>query len=127
MSQLCDTCIQVESHQRISDSQGGFLGTLDNEDLFGRSVCNIGDLNGDGITDIAVGAEWDDDGGPRKGAVWILFLNSDGTVGSFQKISETQGNFTGVFTSSPELFGVSVANLGDLDGDGIVDQALHHY
>ena len=119
-----NSCLSVLDHQKISDVQGGFLGSLDNEDLFGRSVCNIGDLNGDGITDIAVGAEWDDDGGTRKGAVWILFLTSDGTVGSFQKISETQGGFTGVFTSSPELFGVSVSSLGDLDGDGIVDLAV---
>jgi hypothetical protein len=29
-----------------------------------------------------VGAARDDDGGADRGAVWILFLNSDGTVKS---------------------------------------------
>ena len=123
-AQLCEDYIQVTNQQKISATEGNFQGALSNEDLFGRSVCSLGDLNGDGVTDIAVGAEWDDDGGNNLGAVWILFLNTDGTVDSFQKISETEGNFTGVFTSSPELFGVSVANLGDLDGDGIVDLAV---
>ena len=102
-SQLCEEYIQVTSQQKISDTDGDFQGTLSNEDLFGRSVCEIGDLNGDGVTDIAVGAEWDDDGGTRKGAVWILFLNSDGTVDSFQKISETFQDFQKHFRNSPNF------------------------
>ena len=39
-----------------------------------------GDLNGDGVTDLAVGANYDDDGGREQGAVWILFLGADGIV-----------------------------------------------
>ena len=49
-------------------------------DYFGESVENIGDLNGDGITDMAVGAWGDDAGGSNRGAVHIMFLNN--TVGS---------------------------------------------
>ena len=48
--------------------------------LAGISAAAIGDLDGDGITDLAVGAGYDDDGGADRGAVWILFLNPDGTV-----------------------------------------------
>ena len=51
------------------------------------------DFDGDGITDLAVGAYRDDDGGTDKGAVYILFLNDDATVKSYQKISDTAGNF----------------------------------
>jgi len=47
---------------------------LDNDDTFGFSVANLGDLNGDGVNDIAVGAQADNDGGSNAGAVWILFL-----------------------------------------------------
>ena len=36
-----------------------------------------GDLDGDGIGDIAVGALGDDDGGLNRGAVWVLFLDED--------------------------------------------------
>ena len=52
--------------------------------------------------DLAVGADRDDDGGFDRGAVWVLFLNTDGTVKSHQKISDTQGNFTGILDDSDE-------------------------
>jgi len=110
----------VKSDQKISDTQGSFTGGLNNGDFFGVYVDSLGDLDGDGVIDIAVGAHLDDDGGTNTGAVWILFLNSNGTVKSFQKISSTEGNFTGVL-GIEDRFGISVNNLGDLDGDGIVD------
>ncbi len=110
----------VQSHQKISDTQGNFTATLEFEDYFGCSVTNICDLNGDGIIDIAVGTYRDDDGGANKGAVYILFLNSDGTVQSHQKISDTQGGFSGVLNND-DFFGISVATIGDLNWDGVVD------
>ena len=88
----------VLSHQKISATKGGFTGELDDVDRFGVSVASLGDLNGDGIGDLAVGARLDDDGGTppnaNRGAVWILFLNADGTVDHHQKISSTEGGFT---------------------------------
>jgi hypothetical protein len=113
----------VKSYQKISDTEGNFTGTLDNEDRFGFSLANIGDLDGDGVTDLAVGANADDDGGSDHGAVWVLFLNDDGTVKSHQKISDTEGNFTGVLSPAGN-FGGSLAVLGDLDGDDILDLAV---
>ena len=64
---------------------------LEEKEQFGYTISSIGDLNGDGVNDIAVGAYHDDDGGYNTGAVYILFLNSDGTVKSHQKISSTEG------------------------------------
>ena len=113
----------VDSHQKISDTEGGFTGVLDNSDVFGASVENMGDLNGDGVEDLALGVMRDDDGGSDRGAVWILFLNADGTVDSHQKISDTEGGFTGVLDNS-DVFGASVENMGDLDGNGVEDLAV---
>jgi hypothetical protein len=110
----------VKQHQKISDTEGGFTGILDNIDGFGNSVAGIGDFDGDGIGDIAVGAFLDDDGGSDRGAVWILFLNSDGTVKSHHKISDTEGGFTGTLADN-DHFGISVAGLDDLDGDSVSD------
>jgi len=113
----------VKSHQKISDTQGNFTGVLDNWDQLGCSVASIGDFDGDEVNDIAVGAVWDGDGGSGRGAVWILFLNADGTVKGHQKISDTQGNFTGTLWNGAGL-GSSSSNIGDLDGDGIIDIAV---
>ena len=112
----------VLSHQKISDTEGGFTGELDDSDLFGISAASLGDLDGDGVGDLAVGAAFDDDGGNGRGVVWVLFLNTDGTVKSHQKISDTEGGFTGLLDDG-DLFGSSVASLGDLDGDGVGDLA----
>ena len=113
----------VNSQQKISGVAGNFVGPLADGDTFGASVANIGDLNGDGITDLAVGANNDDDTGPQSGSLWILFMNANGTVASEQKISGTQGGFGGALNAS-DFFGISVANLGDLDGDGVTDLAV---
>ena len=119
----CLSCIDVESHQKISDTEGNFTGILDNGDFLGRSVDSIGDFDGDGVTDIVTGAFADDDGGTDRGAVWLMFMNIDGTVKTSQKISSTQGGFTGVLSSN-DYFGISVASIGDLDGDLITDIAV---
>ncbi|MBD3377434.1 hypothetical protein GF406_20570, partial [candidate division KSB1 bacterium] len=114
---------QVSSHQKISDLEGNFAGVLDDYDHFGTPCASIGDLDNDGTEDLAVGAYYDSDGGYRRGAIWILFLNSDGTVKGFQKISDTEGNFTGDLDDS-DYFGFSCSAIGDLDGDGNTELAV---
>ena len=112
----------VINGQKVSDTDGGFSGTLDDGDFFGSSIAGIGDLDADGIEDIAVGAIGDDDGGIDRGAVWILFMNADGTVRFEQKLSETSGNFNGGLNDN-DHFGSALAGIGDYNGDGIIDIA----
>ena len=110
----------VKEHQKISDTEGSFEGVLDDGDTFGRSLIGLGDLDGDGINELAVGVHHDDDGGQDRGAVYILFLNQDGTVKEHQKISDTKGNFDGVLDDGDE-FGSAIDSIEDFDKDGIND------
>ena len=110
----------VSSHQKISDTQGSFTGTLSDDCRFGSSVTNIGDVDNDGVTDIAVGAPYDDDGGTDRGAIWVLLMNTDGTVSSHQKISDTNGGFSATLADN-DKFGFDIAPLGDIDNDNVPD------
>jgi hypothetical protein len=112
----------VKRTSKISSTQGGLTGPLRSNDEFGRSVASLGDLDGDGIIDLAVGAPADGTGGARRGALWILFLDANGGVKRDVKIASGTGGFTGNLEDL-DWFGFSLANLGDFDGDGVVDLA----
>src|SRR5574341_1037255 len=57
--------------QKINEFNGGFTGPLHHDDYFGWSLAPLGDLDGDGLADLAVKTE-----GPKR--IWILFLNANG-------------------------------------------------
>jgi hypothetical protein len=113
----------VSEFGEISEGAGGFSGDLDSGDQFGGACVSVGDLDDDGVQDVAVGAPGDDDGGANAGAVWILFMNANGTARDQQKISATAGGFSGSLAAG-DLFGWSLEALGDLDGDGAPDLAV---
>lgn len=69
--------------------------------------------------DLAVGSPLENEAGNlSQGALWILFLNADGTVKAERRIAATSG-FGGLH--SGDRFGQGIATLGDLDGDGAVE------
>jgi hypothetical protein len=113
----------VRGHAKVSRTQGGFPAGLGNVDRFGSAVAALGDIDGDGTLEVAVGAEYDDDGGFNRGAVWIVSLDAAGAVAATRKISQTSGGFTGVLRDS-DRFGNALASVGDLDGDGIGELAV---
>ncbi len=87
----------------------------------------MGDVDGDGVSDLAVGADGDDDGflqpgAPNEGsgAVWLLFLEPDGSVAGHQKLSDVAGGFDADLDSW-DSFGAGLAALGDFDGNGVPD------
>lgn len=99
-----------------SGADGALLLTLDGgspEDLFGVSVAGIGDLNADGTRDLLVGA-WRADRGSMSDAGRVYVVS--GADGS--SLYDLRGK------AADELFGQTVAVIGDLDADGHEDFAV---
>jgi len=96
--------------------------TLSADDYYAISITSIGDLNGDGVQDLAVGAYADDNGGTDRGAVHLHFMNTDGSIDSTVELND--GTSNGAVLANEDYYGVSVASIGDLDGDGVQDLAV---
>jgi len=91
---------------------------------FGNEITPVGDINGDGITDIAVQSiadiESNDPLNLNDGAIHILFLNENGGIKNRTKISRSE-NSLGDFLQESERFGDGIVSIGDLNSDGIPD------
>lgn len=83
----------VSGTQKVSLLQGWAQASdyLEASDYFGQSISSIGDLDGDGVDDLVVGAPYDDDVNGNAGAIYIMFMRTDGTVRIAQKISGSTG------------------------------------
>ncbi len=80
----------------------------------GMSVATAGDVNGDGYSDLIVGAPyWNGAAGADQGAAFI-FLGSASGLASSPHVALT-------FAWAGGLFGFSVSSAGDVNGDGYSD------
>ena len=87
---------------------------------YGSEIANLGDLDGDGVVDIAVGDRGYGDA--SIGAVYIHYLNSNGSVKSTVTIDKDTANGPNIGVG--DRYGSDIANMGDLDGDGVIDIAV---
>ena len=107
------------------DGSNGFrLDGVTTDDYSGFSVSDAGDINGDGIDDLLIGAYRADPDGNRFGAgsSYVVFGRSTG-FGALLALSSLDGN-TGFRLDGVAEFdrsGISVSAAGDINGDGFND------
>src|ERR1051326_254089 len=80
---------------------------------FGVSVATAGDVNGDGYSDVIVGADLFDNGEQNEGRAFVYHGSPSGLAGI--------PAWTGEPNRAGAKFGVSVATAGDVNGDGYSD------
>ncbi|MGB3517820.1 MAG: integrin alpha, partial [Elainellaceae cyanobacterium] len=89
-------------------------------DYSGLSVSGAGDINGDGIDDLILGAPYADNNGNYSGSSYVVFGGSgfDATL----NLSTLDGsNGFRLDGAEGDFFGRSVSGAGDINGDGIDD------
>ncbi|MBP0039473.1 MAG: FG-GAP repeat protein, partial [Roseofilum sp. SID1] len=112
----------------ITAGTGGFA--LDGEagsDRSGRSVSAAGDVNGDGLDDLIVGAEDADPNGNNSGRSYVVFGKSDGTTVNLSDITAGTGGFALDGEAAFDNSGYSVSSAGDVNGDGLDDLIVGAY
>ena len=95
----------------------------------GRSV-SLGDINGDGIDDIAIGASsTDSNGNIWAGTTYVVFGKDDDAFAATMNLSELDGSngFRIDGESGSDLSGYSISLAGDFNGDGIDDLIIGAY
>ncbi len=80
---------------------------------FGHTCSSAGDVNGDGYSDVIVGAPYFDNGQSQEGLVCVYY-------GSPTGLSPT-ANWTAEGNQNDALFGVWVCTAGDVNADGYSD------
>jgi hypothetical protein len=103
---------------------GGFaiVGASGDEHL-GMAVSGAGDISGDGLADIVVGASRADASGVDSGSVYVVFGKPDAGTIELDAIDATVG-FQLDGEAAGDLAGDAVGGAGDVDGDGISDVVI---
>jgi hypothetical protein len=97
----------------FSGANGAQLSRFDGEaagDMLGSSAASAGDVNGDGVPDIIVGAPGADPGGRKDAGSAFVFSGANGA-----RLFRFDGEAAG------DMLGFSAAGVGDVNGDGVPD------
>jgi len=106
----------------LDGSNGFVLNGIDPGDNSGRSVSGAGDVNGDGIDDLIIGASRADPNGTDSGETYVVFGSASIWPASIELSSLNGSNgFVLNGINFRDFSGISVSDAGDVNGDGIDD------
>ncbi|HAG82532.1 MAG TPA: hypothetical protein DCL61_15555 [Cyanobacteria bacterium UBA12227] len=90
-------------------------------DESGWSVSSAGDINGDGLADLIVGAHGADPNGTNSGKSYVVFGKTDGSAINLSDVAAGNGGFAINGEGQSSISGGSVSSAGDVNGDGLDD------
>lgn len=112
--------IELRSFNESTQGEAGFrIDGAAGRDLLGAAVDGVGDVNGDGLDDVAVAS-------PFAAGVYVVFGKTDSMpidLLTFD-LAVAQGRGFRIDTAHALSYGISVAGTGDVNGDGAPDVAV---
>ncbi|MEL7448441.1 MAG: hypothetical protein AAFN78_04485 [Pseudomonadota bacterium] len=106
----------------LDGSNGFAISGIDSNDRAGYSVSAAGDVNGDGIGDVIVGAWQADPNGTSSGESYVVFGSDQGFPAAIELASLNGSNgFLMKGIDNGDNAGFAVSSAGDINGDGIDD------
>lgn len=115
----------------VLDGSNGFvINGIDRNDRSGSSVSSAGDINGDGVNDLIIGASSaDPNSNSNAGESYIVFGSSELGGSGFFNLSGLDGSngFVVAGINADDRSGSSVSGAGDINGDGVDDVIIGAY
>ena len=96
-------------------------------DFAGWSVSAAGDVNGDGVDDVIVGATGNSTGGTNAGTAYVVYGRTDGSLADVDlnvlddPTPDTSVGFKIIGAATDSASSWSVSEVGDVNGDGVDD------
>ena len=104
-------------HTSLASADASWVGE-GNSDSAGEHLSMAQDLNGDGLDDFIVGVDNNDENGQGAGQVYLVFGRDSGGEHDVS-LSLADASFLGEYAG--DSAGITVAGLGDVNGDGLGD------
>jgi len=113
----------------VSYTSNGILGAtfkgIADDDQAGRSVSGAGDVNGDGLADVLIGAWGANAAGSDRGETYLVYGKGGGSpLSGAVNLADVGGTVAGATfngAADSDQSGYSVSGAGDVNGDGQAD------